>query len=177
MDKVLDIDEIELLLNDIYEKLKIEIIGANRTGNLSDVLKKYNLETQDCFYYEPHIAKVLVIGQTDVGISDLKRVLKKYHIPENKFEFVLDYNDAQNYPMDNLRFNQKYCDIFVGPMPHKTTGMGNCSSIIAKIKQNQSEYPKLTELKDSNGLKITKKSFENAIISSEIIKIVNNTNN
>ena len=79
--------------------------------------------------------------------------------------------------------------IYVAKSPNKTTGTASTNqpickfvnrlyingiqaatingSIIAKIKNNPQEYPKLTELKDGNGLKITKKSFENALINSE----------
>jgi hypothetical protein len=55
-------------------------------------------------------------------------------------------------------------------MPHKTTGMGDCSSIIANIKNHPEEYPKLTELRDATGLKISKQSFSDAILNSELLK-------
>ena len=168
-------EELFPLIDEICEKIKKEIIAANRIGDIDSVLSKYDVEKEEHYFCEPKIAKILVIGQSDVNIVDLKRVVRKYKslgIDEDRFEFVLEYDDAKNYPMESLRYNQKYSDIFFGPISHKTSGMGDCSSIIAKIKNNPAEYPKMTELKDSNGLKITKHSFEQALLKSCLFNLI-----
>ena len=170
MNNFLNTEELSYLIDEIKDEIEKEIIRANRTGTLKEVLEKYNFEVEEYAFFEPRIAKVLVIGQSSVSVEVLKSVLKKYNISKERFEFVLDYNDAKNFPMDTLRFNSKYCDIFAGPMPHKTTGMGDCSSILAEIQNNQAEYPKLTKLISGRELKITKNSFEEALLNSQLMK-------
>lgn len=129
---MLNINELQELIDKTIEKVQSEIIIANRCGYLDEVLKKYGLYEEEYFPCEKRIAKILVIGQSSVSKDDLLRKIKKYGLKEDRFEFVLDYDAAQNYNMEHLRFNNKYSDIFVGPMPHKATGMGDCSSIITK---------------------------------------------
>lgn len=175
MDKVLNSDELSELIESIQSQIEKEIIRANRTGTLKEVLAKYKFELEEQYYYcEPKIAKVLVIGQSSVKVEVLKGILKKYGISKDRFEFVLEYDDVKNFPMNTLRYNSKYCDIFAGPMPHKTNGMGDCSSILAEIQNHQSEYPKLTKLIASGDLKITKNSFEEALLNSQLMKSIIN---
>lgn len=166
MDTILSIEQIEEVVEEFTEML----VFANRTGNVSQILEKFGI---DCHNYTPceyEIAKILVIGYPNVKITDLRKVVKEYGLDEKRFEFVIQESDIKHYPMQSLKNNCRYSDIFIGPIPHKTTGMGNCSSIIAEIKNNQDQYPKLTELRDSNKLKISKKSFSNAILNSELFK-------
>ena len=169
---LLNINELEIILDKILSKVESEIVTANRCGYLDEVLKKYGLYEEECFPCEKRIAKVLVIGQTSVSKDDLVKVIKKYGFKEDKFEFVLDYNDSKGYNLEHLRNNGKYSDVFVGPMPHSTKGMGDCSSIIAKIESNPSEYPKLGKMTNGNELKITKQSFEKALQESQFYKFM-----
>lgn len=166
MDRVLDIDELQEVIDKFIEKITL----ANRTGNISEILAKFDIDCEQYAYCEYKIAKILVIGYSEVNIVDLKRVIRKHNLDEDRFEFVIDDESIKSYPMNSLKNNYKYSDIFIGPIPHKTTGMGDCSSIIAEIKNHQDEYPKLTELRDTNVLKISKSSFEKAILNSELYK-------
>lgn len=172
MDRILDHSALESLLNTIFNKLKEELIHANRTNTLDDVLRKYDFQPEQSLYYYPKVAKMLVIGQTSVSINDLKKILKKYNIREDRVEFILDYNKAKNYPMQSLKYNYNYCDILAGPIPHKTVNMGDCNSILSEIERNQAEYPKLTRMIANNELKISKKSFESALLKSELFNII-----
>ena len=166
MDEILDLDQIQEVIEKFTEMLTI----ANRQGRVSEILEKFNINTQQYAACEYKIAKVLVVGYSQVNIADLKRVVRNFKLDDDRFEFVLEENAIKSYPMNSLKNNYKYSDIFVGPMPHKTTGMGDCSSIIANIKNHPSEYPKLTELRDANQLKISKQSFGIAIANSELLK-------
>lgn len=171
MDKMLNSKELFDLIENIKDQIEKEIIRANRTGTLQEILNKYNFEIEENYWYcEPRLAKVLVIGQSSVSIDVLRSIVKKHGIDKDRFEFVLEYDEAQNYPMKSLRFNSKYSDIFVGPMPHKTKSMGDCSSIIAEIQNNQLDYPKLTKMVSNGELKITKTSFEEALLRSQLMK-------
>ena len=169
MDKIFDVDELQEIIDKFIEKVTI----ANRTGNISEILAKFDIDCEQYAYCEYKIAKILVIGYSEVNIVDLKRVIKKHKLSEDRFEFVIDDASIKSYPMNSLKNNYKYSDIFIGPIPHKTTGMGANSSIIAEIKKHQDEYPKLTELRDANVLKISKCSFSKAILNSELYKKLN----
>lgn len=173
MENMLNSTELSELIEEIKEKIEQEIIKANRTGTLQELLKKYNFYKPEYSHCEPRIAKVLVIGESRPTVDELKRVLKKYGISKDRFEFVLDYDDATNYQMGTLRYNFKYCDIFAGPFGHKTKGMGHCNSILAKIEHNQAEYPKLTRLIANGELKITKNNFEEALKNSQLMELLN----
>ena len=100
--------------------------------------------------------------------------MKKYGINNDRFDFVLEYEDVKKFPIKTLRNNQKYCDIFIGPIPHKINGLEDCKSLITHIQNNQSEYPKLTKLMSSDNLKITKASFEEALLNSQLMKKIIN---
>lgn len=170
MSRVYNHEELASLIDDICAQISNELIKANMSGTIDKVLKKYEYNTIECGFYEPRYAKILVLGQSMVSQDDLNKILKKHSIKRDRVEFVLGYYEAQCYPMDTLRNNMKYCDIFIGPIPHCTNGMGDCNSIISKIENNQSEYPKLTRLMSSGELKITKNSFEEALLQSELFK-------
>ena len=171
------LDHIELneIIENLIAKITEEITCANRMGNLDEVLKRYNYQVDETAYYERNIAKILVIGGSEVKVNSLKKVIKAHNIDISRFEFILDYNEASIFPMNTLKNNPKYCDIFMGPIPHKTKGMGNCNSIISEIEHNKSEYPKLTKLIASNELKITKNSFEQALLNSVLYKEILNS--
>ena len=171
---MLKINELQELIDNITNKIQNEIITANRCGYLEDVLKKYGMYEEEYFPCEKRLAKVLVIGQSSIAKDDLVKVIKKYKFDDSRFEFILDYDEAQNFNMEHLRYNNKYSDVFVGPMPHKTTGMGDCSSIIAKIESNPSEFPKLGKMMNGNELKITKQSFEHVLLESQFYELFTN---
>lgn len=170
--RLLSVKELEDVIEKITNKVQVEIINANRLGYLEEVLKKYEVSEDEYFPCEKHLARILVIGQSSVNKTDLLKVIKKYKIDEKHFEFVLDYSDIKNYCMENLRYNNKYSDVFVGPIPHKTNSMGNCSSIIARMEASPLEFPKLTKLTNGNELKITKQSFEKALLGSQLYSLM-----
>ena len=170
MEKVLGIEELEELIEKVKEHIEKEIIKANRSGELDEFLVKCGYVEESYFYSVPNTSKVLVIGASQVAENVLKGIIKDLGLDKDRFEFILDYNDAKNFPMDILKYNSKYCDILMGPIPHKTTGMGDCSSIIAEITNHQEDYPKLNVMRASGEIKITKTSFKEALLNSQFYK-------
>ena len=61
----LEVQEIEIVIEQMTNKLKREIMMANMTGELEKVLKKYGYmqEESSCFYYDSRNAKIIVIGE------------------------------------------------------------------------------------------------------------------
>ena len=172
INKMLNYKELSALIKTVTTQVEQEIILANRTGSLDNILDKYNAEESKYSFCEPRASKVLVIGETSTSLASLIGIIKRYGISLDRFEFALGYDNAKNYPMDTLKYNSKYCDIFAGPMPHKTNKMGKCSSILADIQNHQEEYPKLTKLIACGELKITKQSFEEALRNSQLMKMM-----
>lgn len=56
--------------------------------------------------------------------------------------------------MGKYQYNDDYSLIIVGPIPHSMRGMGEYSSIIAKMEQEDG-YPPVIRANNGNGLKLT----------------------
>ena len=64
MSTILGITDLEILIEDVSQKIRERLIEANREGNLDNLLKKYefsNDETKKWDYYE-YDPKIIVIG-------------------------------------------------------------------------------------------------------------------
>lgn len=175
---MLGYNELKTLIDDIYDKITEEITLANRSGEeeLKTVLMKYGFESkkEEYLFCDIRSSKILVLGNTQVSIQDLKGIAKSIGIDPDRIDFELDYNRITNFDVENLRFNTKYSDILVGPVPHKVKGIDGNSSLITHIEENQEEFPKLIRVMDSNGLKITKTSFKEALINTRLFKEILN---
>ena len=67
MVKELDYKELELLIEEVSQKVREDIIIANRSGNLDEILKKYDyVEEQEKWYSYPNTSKMIVIGSIEV---------------------------------------------------------------------------------------------------------------
>ena len=67
MVKELDYKELELLIEEVTQKVREDIITANRCGTLEEILNKYNyVEEQERWYAYPNTSKMIVIGSIEV---------------------------------------------------------------------------------------------------------------
>ena len=103
MDEILDLVQIQEIIDKFTEMITI----ANRQGKVSEILEKFNIDTQQYAVCEYKIAKVLVIGYSQVNIADLKRVIRNFKLDKDRFEFVLEDSSIKNYPMNTLKNNYK----------------------------------------------------------------------
>ena len=167
----LEYDELEEIIEKTLEKVRIEIMNANRMGTLDLVLSKYGMETASPITSTRQKSgdTILVLGNLNISKEDLNNLFRRYKVSSKNFEFV-EYDDVTNYNFVKLIANTAYTDIFVGPVPHKAAGIGNASSVIAYL-QNSDEIPaKVTVLKDKAGdLKINKKTFKQALDECELL--------
>lgn len=171
---MLEYNELEILIEEITEKITREIIMANRTGNLNEVLKKYGLDesitSDENLLLNMNKAKILLIGNTETKVSDLMKAAKYMGIDAEKIEYFLDYEKITNFNFGKLRYSTVYSDILVGPIPHKVKGIEENSSLIVMIESNQEEFPKLTKVMSEGELKISKNSFQKALQNTRLYR-------
>ena len=160
----LDISEFEDLMDEVTHRFS----KANIDGTLRGLLEKLGWDallspdTEPLFTFEN--GKVLVIGEQTVGIEQLRMTAKKLGFDVNRFEFMLDYERAQTFVYSKLVYNSNYRVVFVGAIPHSTTGTGQSGSLLAELQNHPEKYPKTIALRTEEGtLKITKSGFKKAL--------------
>lgn len=174
--KELDYKELELLIEEVSQKVREDIIIANRSGTLEAILKKYNyIEEQEKWYSYPITSKMIVIGNIEVKEKEVLGCLKSVGIDKNRVEFYTDYEKLTNINFSFLRNNFNYSDILVCAMPHKISGIGDNASLISMIEKNPKEFPTLTKITDESGnLKYSNSAFKRALIRTNMYKEINN---
>ena len=148
----------------ILAKVSYELEMAQENECLDELIDKYGIimETYDMPVNKR--MKILVIGQLAGKLNDyIMNAKKKLGLSADSFEFVSDYNKITNYNIERLRYSDTYSDIICGTIPHSIKGMGDNTSIISLIEQNQSEYPKLVKASANEALKLSINSFIEAI--------------
>ena len=176
MVKKLDYKELELLIEEVTQKVREDIITANRTGLLEEVLNKYNyIEEQEKWYSYPNTSKMIVIGSIEAKEKEVLGCLKAVGIDKNRVVFYTDYKKLPNRDWSFLKNNFNYSDILVCAMPHKMDGIGNNASFISMIENNPKEFPTLTKIIDESGnLKYSNSAFKKALLKTNMYKEINN---
>lgn len=89
---------------------------------------------------------------------ELSRPIKE----TNERLFVMRFLDARHVqPL--FSYNSEYSDIVVGPMPHKTTRMGDVNSFLAKLRASPSKYPRVMAGSANGSLKLSISSFQDCL--------------
>ena len=71
MVKELDYKELELLIEEVTQKVREDIITANRCGTLEDILNRYNyIEEQEKWYSYPNTSKMIVINNDKINTKN-----------------------------------------------------------------------------------------------------------
>ena len=171
-DKILEQNEKELIsyrkklaeAQSINEQLKqenAELITKKEKGNDSAV------ETTEVINGHRLLApnrKILVIGGSEVKENVLRGIAKKDFLFEKRdLDYILDYDKIKNQTDRIKPYSSAYSGIIVGPCPHKTGGIGDYTSFVSKLA-NEEGYPFTIEARDAGGsLKISKDSFRKAL--------------
>ena len=168
---MLGIDELEVILDEIYNKIRREVTLANRLGidELNEVLKKYEVQTnnEEQLYIDLDRSKVLIVGNLSASKKDIEGICKSIGIDYDRLAFV-DYEQSTNYNYEKLRYSNQYSDVIFGPMPYKAVGIGNNSSVITLLESNPKEYPKAIRAMAGDALKLTKTSIKEALMKTRI---------
>lgn len=157
--------ELISVIDEVTNQISKRIFIENAQGSLYDYLEKINLEflLMDDSYYKfviPNRSKILIIGY-QIKKDVLAQEAKKQGFDAKRIDFV-EYHSG--FDIKNLQYSQVYTDVLIGPIPHKARNIGESSSIIAMIEEQQEKYPKLIKLTNLGGeLKITKNSFVDAL--------------
>lgn len=174
---MLDSQKLQFLIDEIYSKVIEEVTLANRSGKeeLNKVLDKYGLgeKKQSYQYCNVKSSKIILFGRIELKQNIMNAIAKDMGISPDRIDYV-SYDDTTNYDISNLEYSNKYSDILAGPVPHKAKNMGNYSSMIEAIEFNSEMFPPLIRVMDETGtLRISKSSFKNALLKTQLFKELN----
>ena len=154
----------------MMERMGMELLPAltraNRLGDLEALLEGLGMSDllgNDRESSPLETGKIIVLGTSQVPADRLRKTASACGFDPNRFEFHTDYERLKHFDFGKIRGNMGYAAIFAGPMPHKTPGVAEASSFIARVENNQDDYPKLFKLGKPGELKITKNSFKDGI--------------
>lgn len=169
-----EIDELERTIKaELPDKLLGILTKLNRTGELDSFLSmiemtEHTLTNKEYEVYKT--GKIVIIGQSDVKAEVLLSIANKLGISKDRFELLLEYNDAKKYNFNKLQWDPTYCAVLVGPMPHSGKSKGDHGSILSAI-ENEQGYPPVIRMGETS-LKITKSQFRKKIVELIAKKIV-----
>ncbi len=144
-----------------YEDIAFDLniappITKKPVASHSDVTAKESAQV----VYSPN-PKILILGAMRIKKDVAKGIAKQFDFTSDQLEFV-DYDDVKGYPIQKLQYNNHYCGIVLGPIPHSATGTNGESSIITHI-ENTEGYPLHVRATANEALKITKTSLLEAL--------------
>lgn len=156
--------EIAKIKSRIFAKIAKELEIANRNDEMPEILDKYGivLEDEERMPINTRTYRILVIGELAGNKKDYQIAAKRIGIDPDNIEFM-DYDESKKLDARRLEYSNEYSDIIYGPTPHKTSEMGNTSSLLALIENNPMKYPRLIRSKTNSTdgrLKITISGFK-----------------
>lgn len=161
---------VEEIYNAVLEKISKELNVANQENKLDVFIKKYDLfKEEKSVYFDKYNLNILIVGELSFDKDVLYAIVREKGIKKEQITH-LNYAQAKHFDFQSIKGYSKYSDIIVGPNAHKTIGINGYSSLIEMIKNEQDQFPKLTEAKDFTGkLKITKTSLKNALDNTVLL--------
>jgi hypothetical protein len=115
--------------------------------------------------------KILVIG-AGTNKDTLSLIVKKRGFEKNDVEFILDYDKITNITR-KMNFGN-YAAIICGPMPHSASGIGDDSSLITALENNEYCSVVVRATKTNGALSLNDSAFKRAINSvMERLSILN----
>lgn len=155
----------QVFLEEINNRSTQILSKLNRSGQLEDFLSLIDLTDlipkQECFTTKE--GKIVVAGKSEVSEAVLLGIAKKLGLGKERFEFCLDYEEAEKFDYKKTQYSFNYSLIMVGPMGHSGPQKGKYGSIISSLEQEKG-YPPVIRI-GSNDLKITKSSFRTALVN------------
>ena len=107
--------------------------------------------------------KILVIGSTEIGVSNMRGIAKSYFGFTNAdFEFVDDYEKVKS-ESKRIIDSKRYYAVITGCMPHKVVGLGDWSNLIEKFRNDGSQMYFADARNAAGGLRVTKSSYKKAL--------------
>lgn len=155
-------------LSDILMEFERLARQANVEGRIFDFFKEHKVDYdsyEECSYDKSRV-RLLIAGQSDIGKNEVIKLLKRYNININRVDMILDYDDLKTYKWNSIQYSDKYSDIIIGPMGHKSVGNDGYSSVIARMETEEG-WPNVIRAEANLSLKFSKNSLEEAILKTE----------
>lgn len=159
-------------LQEIMGYVADRLAQANEEGTLLDALLPLGLQGLidpddgfDLGESDEAFSDILVMGRCEVSRHVLLAIAENEGYDKRRFNFV-DYDELTHYDCAKFRYSMRYAAVMCGPVPHKTMGMGDTSSILEELRHRERGYPPLAELRESSGkggLRISKTSFRDGL--------------
>ena len=147
--------QISKIIQKIIAKVRRELELAQESNNVDEIMSKYGIALEEeAMPVDPKVSKILVFGALAGKEKDYVLAAKKMGIDKNNIVFVSDYDQLKRYDTAKLEYSTEYSDIIYGPAPHKTAGMGDTSSLLAKIKKEPTRDPRLTIVSANGALRL-----------------------
>lgn len=156
------------ILND-FERMKNDILEKD------GLIEKYKKEAESTRQQLIEITKLpeievpkkerilLIVGGTETSEKVIKGMLPLYGFSKKHSEIYVDYDKIKKILGSLQPGFCKYDGIIIGPIPHKVENLGDNSSFIEKLK-NEEGYPHVEVCRSlSDELKISKESIRNAL--------------
>ena len=163
------ISDISIIKSRIFAKIAKEIELAYQNDEINDLLDKYGIILEDeRLPINTRTHRILVVGDLAGKLKDYQMIIKRVGINPENVEF-LDYHQFKMFNARNLEYSNDYSDIIFGPVPHKTTEMGDTSSLLALMKKEPLKYPRVIPSvanSTSNQLKLSISSFKECLLKT-----------
>ena len=155
--------QIQMIVQKIIAKVQHELEIAQQNDSVEEVMEKYGVTLdENPVQVTPKTSKILVLGALAGKKDNYSLAAKKMNILPENIEFIYDYEKLTHFNAAKLRNSLVYSDIICGPMPHSIENK-NGSSLIAEIRNNPAEYPRLITAEAKSALKLSINSFRNAL--------------
>lgn len=107
--------------------------------------------------------KILVFGASQVPNNKLLGIAKKLGLEKDQLVLMTDYEQNKRFNFKEIQYRSPYSGILLGPVAHKVVALGDHSSLLTMLQQEQG-YPHVEAIRTHTGeLKITKTSFRDAL--------------
>lgn len=159
--------QISRIAQKIIAKVRKELEIAQENDNLDEFMEKYGIGfEEESMPVDSRKSKIIVFGALAGKLKDYIMAAKKLGISQENLVFISDYDELKRYDTAKLEYSLEYSDIIYGPTPHKTIGMGDENSLLAKIKREPNKFPKLQVATANGVLKLSIQSFKNALTNT-----------
>ena len=107
--------------------------------------------------------KVLVLGASHLPERYMHGIAKSLGLEKEQLDLRTDYAKNKRLDLDRLRYSSPYSGILVGPIAHKVVGLGDHTSVVQKLREEEG-FPPAVEIRTASGqLKISKTAFRGAL--------------
>ena len=166
-------NELSKIEEQVLKNIKIGLYRANTCDELENYLEQIGYSDVIAAHQTSYLknAKVLIFGDSRTNVDELIKGAKELGLDPKLLEFRLDYKKNKHFDFRVLKNNQTYSDVMLGPNAHKSMGIGNNTSAIEMFNEHPELYPNKVDIQTESGqLKITKSSFMNALMKTQMYK-------